>query len=91
MRNKINYSLEKLNSKQSLFQVDTDLTQPNDVVSVESSLMDAVSAGLIKRLIATEPSLPIQKIIRSNRRRTVMLGQRSWMSEYSSINMDIIH
>jgi hypothetical protein len=59
VRSKINYSLEKLNSKQSLFQVDTDLTQPNDIVSVESSLIDAVSAGLIKRLIAREPTLPI--------------------------------
>lgn len=88
VRNKIQYCLEKLNNKQSLFQVDPDLSQSNEVLSVQSSLMDAVEESLIRRLMKKEPNL---KISRTNRRRTVMIGQRSWLSEYSSINMDIIH
>lgn len=96
MRKDIKYSLEKLNNKQSLFQVDTDLTdqkKPSDEVSVASSMMDRLQDGLVNMLKKKNPDLkvPINNIITKQRRKTTVLQEKSWMREYSSINMELIH
>lgn len=80
VRKNIKYSLEKLDNKQSLFQVDTDLTdqkKPSDEVSVASSMMDRLQDGLVNMLKKKNPDLnlksPINNIITKQRRKTTVL------------------
>lgn len=93
VRKNIQYSLEKLNNKQSLFQVDTDLTdaKKTDEVSVASSMMDQLQDGLFKMLKKKNPEIVLApSALKNKRRNTTILAEKSWMREYSSINMELI-
>lgn len=49
-------------------------------------MMDKMEDGMTKILEKRYPDLKIKK---TDRRNTVLLGlQKSWLSEYSSLNMD---
>ena len=97
IRTRINYSLDKLNNKQSLFSVDPDLLktpltvtqskeeeQPNVNSDIPPDEGQSVGNG--------EPLVQRVRHLTQKRRNTVSVGLgQNWFIQYSSLNIELIH
>ena len=80
MRAHLDFSLERLKNKHSLFTIDTDLKLPTYSQPNPTKIEERMQTALLAKLQAAE----------GNRRPTVV-QERSWINEYSSINLENIH
>ena len=54
-------------------------------------MMDRLQDGLVNMLKKKNPDLKVPNNITKQRRKTTVLIEKSWMREYSSVNMELIH
>lgn len=84
-RRKIKYALDKINSKSSLFQVDTEMKDrlKADFVAHQEDAMDIDA-------LMTEKDIKEMRKSSFHRRTSVQIGT-GWLNEYSSVNMNLLH
>ena len=80
MRAHLDYSLERLKNKHSLFKIDTDLKLPTYSQPDPSKIEERLQAALLAKLHSPD-----------GKRRPTVVQERSWINEYSSINLENIY
>ena len=97
IRTRLNYSLDKLNNKQSLFSVDPDLLKtPLSVAQVKEEDLPNINSDVPPdegyNVANGQPLVQRVRHLTQKRRNTVSVGLgQNWFIQYSSLNIDMIH